>query len=81
MNSADMKPRIIIFVISLLALAIFYGCGSHSSNPLSVSAPSEIVLSSREVVIDEKGCLPTITFPNGVKIEASEENTFCSNEY
>ena len=59
----------------MIALAIFYGCGSHSSNPLSVSAPSEIVLSSREVVIDEKGRLPSITFPNGVKIEASEENT------
>ena len=65
----------IILIISLIALAIFYGCGSHSSNPVSVSAPSEIVLSSREVVIDEKGRLPTITFPNGVKIEASEENT------
>ena len=75
MKSTSVESRIIIFVISLIALAIFYGCGSHSSTPLSVSVPSEIVLSSREVVIDEKGRLPAVTFPNGVKIEASEENT------
>ena len=74
-KNASVKSRIIILIISLIVLAIFYGCGSHSSNPVSVSAPSEIVLSSREVVIDEKGRLPAITFSNGVKIEASEENT------
>ena len=75
MKSTSVESRIIILVISLIALAIFYGCGSHSSPPVSVSVPSEIVLSSREVVIDEKGRLPAVTFPNGVKIEASEENT------
>ncbi len=75
MKSTSVKSRIIILIISLIVLAIFYRCGSHSSNPLLVSGPSDIVVSSREVEIDEHGRLPSITFPSGVKIEALEENT------
>ena len=75
MKSTSVESRIIILIISLIALAIFYGCGSHSSNPISVSGPSEIVVSSREVEIDKQGRLPSVTFPSGVKFEASEENT------
>ena len=70
-----MKKRIIIFVISLMALAILYGCCSHSDSGISVIPQGDTVVTSREVIIDELGRLPTVTFPSGAKIEGLEENT------
>ena len=70
-----MKPRIIIFVISVMALAILYGCCSHSDSGISVRPQGDTVITSREVIIDELGRLPTVTFPSGAKIEGLEENT------
>ena len=70
-----MKPRIIIFIISLIALAIFYGCGSHSSNALFVNPQNDVVITSKETIIDKLGRLPSVTFPSGAKFEALSENT------
>ena len=39
-----MRTRIIIFIISLIALAIFYGCGSHSTTPVLVDTQEEIMV-------------------------------------
>ena len=70
-----MKNRIIIFVISLMTLAILYGCCSHSSDAVFVNPQSDEVITSKEIVIDELGRLPTVSFPSGAKIEGLEENT------
>ena len=69
-----MKYRIIIFVISLMALAILYGCGSHGSG-VRVNPSGDRNITSREGVIDEQGRLQTLTFASGAKIEALEEKT------
>ena len=69
-----MKYRIIIFVISLRALAILYGCGSHGSG-VRVNPSGDRNITSREGVIDEQGRLQTLTFASGAKIEALEEKT------
>ena len=70
-----MKPRLIIFVISLMALAIFYGC-SNSGGGHFINQTGDVDLTSREGVINEQGRLSaSITFPSGAKIETLEANT------
>ena len=65
------------FILSLtVILALFvYGCCSHSKNAFFISPAGDAVVTSREVIIDELGRLPTVTFPSGAKIEGLEENT------
>ena len=70
-----MKPRLIVFVISLMALAIFYGCCSHSKSGLYVNPMKDAVITERTAVIDDLGRLPTVTFPSGAKIVGAEEQT------
>ena len=67
------KLRILVIVVSFLVL--LYGCCSHSDNGISVNTLNDTVVTSREVIIDELGRLPTVTFPSGAKIEGLEENT------
>ena len=70
-----MKSRIFIFVISLMALAIFYGC-SNSGGGHFINQTGDVDLTSREGVISEQGRLSaSITFPSGAKIETLEANT------
>ena len=70
-----MKPRLIIFVISLMALAIFYGC-SHSGGSHIINQRDDVNLTSREEVINEQGRLSAaIIFPSGAKIETLENNS------
>ena len=69
-----MKPKIIIFVISLMALAILYGCGSNGGG-VKVTPSGDRDITSREGVIDGQGRLPALNFQSGAKIEALEEST------
>lgn len=74
-----MKKSYYLSMPFLIFLLFFIcGCCSHSGGGSGVSAvyqgdASEVV--SRTVRIDENGRLPTITFPSGTVIEASEKNT------
>ena len=72
-----MTKNISAYILSLVALlALFvYGCCSHSDSGISVRPQGDTVITSREVIIDELGRLPTVTFPSGAKIEGLEENT------
>ena len=56
-------------------IALLYGCCSHSGDAVFVNPTGDAVITSREVIIDELGRLPTVTFPSGAKIEGLEENT------
>ena len=67
------KLAILILVVGFIVLV--YGCCSHSGNSVFVNPQGDEVITQRTVVIDELGRLPTVTFPSGAKIEASEENT------
>jgi uncharacterized repeat protein (TIGR02543 family) len=67
------KLTILVLVIGFIAL--LYGCCSHSSDGISIIPSGDTVLTSREVIIDELGRLPTVTFPSGAKIEGLEDNT------
>ena len=67
------KLTILLLVVCLIVL--LYGCCSNSDNGISVNPQSDTVVTSREVIIDELGRLPTVTFPSGAKIEGLEENT------
>ncbi len=58
-----------------MMLVILYGCCSSSKDGFFVNPQSDEIITSREVVIDELGRLPTVTFPSGAKIEGLEENT------
>ena len=64
-------------ILSLaIMLALFvYGCCSHSKDSFFVNPQGDTVVTSREVIIDELGRLPTVTFSSGAKIEGLEENT------
>ena len=64
---------LILSLVILLALFL-YGC-SNSGSGISVKPQGDTVITSREVIIDELGRLPTVTFPSGAKIEGLEENT------
>ena len=67
------KLTILVIVVSFLVL--FYGCCSHSGDAIFVKPVGDKVLTSREVIVDELGRVPTVTFPSGTKIEGLEENT------
>ena len=67
------KLAILVLVISFIAL--LYGCCSHSKSDFFVNPSGDVVVTSREVVIDELGRLPTVTFPSGASISGPEENT------
>ena len=67
------KLTILLLVVSLIAL--LYGCCSNSGDSVFVNIPGDVVITSREVVIDEQGRLPTVTFPSGVRIAGEEEDT------
>ncbi len=67
------KLAILVLVICLIAL--LYGCCSHSKSAYFVNPAGDIVVTSREVVIDELGRLPTVTFPSGASFSGPEENT------
>ena len=68
--------RLTILVLIAGLIALLYGCCSHGSNSgvfVNISGNSETVY--REVVIDEKGRLPRVSFPSGTIIKAEEEMT------
>ena len=65
---------LIFSLVGLLALFV-YGCCSSSKDGFFVSPQNDTIVLSREVIIDELGRLPTVTFPSGAKIEGLEENT------
>lgn len=68
------KYTILFLVVSLFA--VLYGCCSRSHDIVFVKhSDDDVVVTSRELVIDELGRLPTVTFPSGAKIEGLEENT------
>ena len=67
--------ELIMLVLLVSVIALIYGCCSHSDNAFWVSPQSDAVVTSREVIIDEFGRLPTVTFPSGAKIEGLEDNT------
>ena len=63
-----------ILFISIFFALFLYGCCSSSNDAfVIVSHDSETVY--REVVIDEKGRMPRVSFPTGTIIEAPEEMT------
>ena len=64
-----------MLVLLVSVIALIYGCCSHSDNAFLVSPQSDAVVTSREVIIDEFGRLPTVTFPSGATITGAEENT------
>ena len=68
------KSALILSMAVILALFI-YGCCSHSRDAFFANPAGDTVVTSREVIIDELGRLPTVTFPSGAKIEGLEENT------
>ena len=67
------KLTMLILLVSVIAL--LYGCCSHSKDSFYINPQGDMVITSRDAVIDELGRLPTITFPSGAKIEGLEENT------
>ena len=60
-------------VVSLIAL--LYGCCSSKKDNIFVNPNGDTVITSREIIIDENGRLPTVNFPSGAKIEGLEANT------
>ena len=64
----------LIFSLVILLALFVYGCTSSGSG-ISVRPQGDTVITSREVIIDELGRLPTVNFPSGAKIEGLEENT------
>ena len=67
------KLTILVLVVSFIAL--LYGCGSSSSNSVFVKPNGDISISQRNVVVDDNGKFSTVTFPSGVSLVCSEENT------
>ncbi|MBQ2594704.1 MAG: hypothetical protein II567_15655, partial [Candidatus Riflebacteria bacterium] len=70
-----MFKRFLFLIISTTIIVALYGCCSSSKDGFFVNPQSDEIITSREVVIDELGRLPTVTFPSGTKIEGLEENT------
>ena len=56
-------------------IVALYGCCSKSKDGFFVNPQGDEIITSREVIIDDLGRLPTVTFPSGTKIEGLEENT------
>ena len=69
------KISALILTVSILLALFIYGCCSHSKEGFFVNPQGDAVITSREIIIDELGRLPTVTFPSGAKIEGLEENT------
>ena len=68
--------KITILVFAVVFIALLYGCCSRSGGSgVLVSPVSDAVVIPKEVIIDELGRLPTVTFPSGASIEGAEENT------
>ena len=73
-----MKKYLFVILFCSIILALFvYGCcskgGGGSAVFVNTAGGSEITY--REIFIDEKGRLPTVSFPSGAKIKAEEEMT------
>ena len=68
------KFAYVFLMVAILALFV-YGCGSDSGNSVFVKPKGDISISQRNAVVDDHGRLPTVTFPSGVTIVCSEENT------
>ena len=69
------KISALVLAVSTLLALFIYGCCSHSKEGFFVNPQGDAVITSREIIIDELGRLPTVTFPSGAKIEGFEENT------
>lgn len=67
--------KLTMLVLLLSVIALLYGCCSHSKDAFFVNPHDDIVITSREAVIDELGRLPAITFHSGAKVEGQEGNT------
>ena len=70
-----MFRKFLFLIISATMIVALYGCCSHSKDGFFVNPQGDEIITSREMVIDELGRLPTVTFPSGAKIEGLEENT------
>lgn len=72
-----MNKKVSVFILATFTILAWfiYGCGSQSSNGVSINPVGDTVITSREVTIDKLGRLPTVTFPSGARIEGLEENT------
>ena len=67
------KVTILLFVVSFIAL--LYGCSSHSDNGVLVNPQGDAHILQRNVVVDNLGRIPTVTFPSGATFSGTKENT------
>lgn len=67
--------KLTIFVLAVGFLALLYGCCSSAKDNIFVNPKSDVVATSRKVITNASGTLPTITFPSGAIFVGSEEGT------
>ena len=70
-----MFKRFLFLIISATIIVALYGCCSRSKDIVFIYPRSDEVITSREVIVDEFGRIPTVTFPSGTKIEGLEKNS------
>ena len=67
------KLTILVLVVSFIAL--LYGCCSSAKDNIFVNPKSDVAITSRKVITNASGTIPTITFPSGAIFVGSEEGT------
>ena len=67
--------KITILILVLGFIVLLYGCGSGSGSGVFVNPQKDAVINQRNVVIDSRGRLPTVTFPSGATFSGADENT------
>ena len=69
------KISSIIFAITGILAFFIYGCCSHSDSGIFVNPQGDTHILQRNVVVDNLGRIPTVTFPSGATFEGTKENT------
>ena len=67
--------KIISLVLAVSFVVLLYGCCSHSDKSVFVNSQGDTIISQRNVVIDDYGRLPLVSFSSGATVVGSEENT------
>ena len=77
-----MKKYFMIIVTVILVAVFIYGCcnkkGSDGLNSATYIPSANLEVLQREVVVDDDGRMPSVTFPSGTKIETSNDGTMRS---